>query len=88
MKKLFVGSLPPSTTEDSLKAMFSEHGKVHSIKLVRDIFSGLCKGIGFVEMEGHEARAAITGLNGKTVDGKQIKVGFETVRNKRSKTRR
>ena len=77
MKKLFVGKLPPSTTEQSLEALFTPFGRVHSLKLVRDIFSGHCKGFGFVEMEGHEARAAIAKLDGKAFEGNIINVKFE-----------
>ena len=80
MKKLFVGSLPPSTTEDSLQALFSEYGTVRSMNLIKDLFSGNCKGFAFLEMEGHEARAAIAGLDGKSVEGHFIKVKFEEPR--------
>lgn len=80
MKKLFIGNLPHDTSEDSLKALFSEFGTVRSSKLVTDVFSGHCKGFGFIEMEGHEARAAIAGLNGKDFNGKPIKVNFEVVK--------
>ena len=78
MKKLFIGSLPASTTEKELEALFSEFGTVRSLKLVIDVFSGQCKGFGFIEMEGHEARAAIAGLNGKDFNGKPMKVNFES----------
>jgi len=78
LKKLFVGNLPPSTTEDDINTLFGEFGKVRSTKLVMDIFSGQCKGFGFIEMEGHEARAAIAGLNGKDFNGNPIKVNFES----------
>jgi len=77
LKKLFVGNLPPSTTENDILTLFSEYGTVRSSKLVRDVFSGQCKGFAFLEMEGHEARAAIAGLNGKDFNGKSIKVNFE-----------
>ena len=77
MKKVFVGSLPPNTTEESLQALFAPFGKVRSIKLVKDLFSGNCKGFGFLEMEGHEARAAIAGLDGKSFEGNLLKVKFE-----------
>lgn len=77
MKKLFVGSLPPSTTEDSLQALFSEFGTVRSMNLIKDLFSGNCKGFAFLEMEGHEARAAIAGLDGKSFEGNFLKVKFE-----------
>ncbi|WP_428355421.1 RNA recognition motif domain-containing protein [Methyloprofundus sp.] len=80
MKKLFVGNLSASTSEPELEALFSEFGTVRSLKLVTDVFSGQCKGFGFIEMEGHEARAAITGLDGKDFNGKSIKVGFETAK--------
>ncbi|MDH5648039.1 MAG: RNA-binding protein [Gammaproteobacteria bacterium] len=77
MKKLFVGSLPPTTTEESLETLFSEFGTVRSIKLVKDLFSGHCKGFGFLEMEGHHARAAIAGLDGKSFQGHMLKVKYE-----------
>jgi len=82
VKKLFVGSLPPTTTEESLSALFSQFGKVRSMNLVKDLFSGNCKGFGFLEMEGHEARAAIAGLNGKSFEGNILKVNFEQDRSK------
>lgn len=78
MKKLFIGNLPPSTNLDELEALFSEYGRVRSARLVTDVFSGQCKGFGFIEMEGHEARAAIAGLNGKNFNGKLLKVNFES----------
>jgi len=80
MKKLFVGSLPPTTTEKSLQELFSQFGTVRSLKLAKDLFSGTCKGFGFLEMEGHEARAAIAGLNGKSFEGSTLKVNFEKER--------
>lgn len=85
MKKLFVGSLPPSTTEESLQDLFSPFGTVRSVKLVKDLFSGNCKGFAFLEMEGHEARAAIAGLDGKSHEGNLLKVKFEEERGKGGK---
>lgn len=78
MKKLFVGNLPATTSEKDLLDLFTAFGTVRSSKLVTDVFSGQCKGFGFVEMEGHEARAAIAGLDGKDFQGKFIKVNFES----------
>ena len=78
MKKLFIGNLPASTNETDLQTLFSEFGTVRSSKLVMDVFSGQCKGFGFIEMEGHEARAAIAGLNGRDFNGKPMKVNFES----------
>ena len=88
MKKLFVGNLSSDTSEDQVRSLFSEFGKVRSINLVTDIFTRECRGFGFVEMEGHEAKAAIEGLNGKSFNDKQIKVKFEVVRPGKGKRHR
>lgn len=80
MKKIFIGSLPPDTTEESLLNLFTPFGTVRSINLVKDLFSGQCKGFGFLEMEGHEARAAIAGLDGKFYGGNNLKVKYEEER--------
>lgn len=83
MKKLFVGNLPPDTTEESLTAFFNAVGTVRSIKLAKDLFSGKCKGFAMLEMEGHEARQAIAELNGRQFEGNMIKVKFEEKRHGR-----
>ena len=78
MKRLFIGNLPSNTTDEDLQTLFSKYGTVRSFRLATDVFSGQCKGFGFIEMEGHEARAAIAGLNGKDYNGKPMKVNFES----------
>jgi RNA recognition motif-containing protein len=80
LKKLFIGNLPADANEEDLRELFSEFGTVRSFRLVTDVFSGHCKGFGFIEMEGHEARAAIAGLDGKDFNGKPMKVNFESPR--------
>lgn len=82
MKKMFVGGLPVESTEESVTELFSEFGRVRSIKLASDVFSGKCKGFGFVEMEGHEARKAIAALDGKVVGEKSLRVQFENPKGK------
>lgn len=82
MKKIFVGNLSPSVQEKELVELFSQYGRVRSIKLATDIFSNQCKGFGFIEMEGHEAHAAIAALNGKDFSGKPLRVNFESSKNK------
>ncbi|MGQ0530881.1 MAG: RNA recognition motif domain-containing protein [Panacagrimonas sp.] len=77
MLRIYAGNLPPDTNEKEITELFSAHGKVRSIKLMHDVFSGKCKGFGFLEMEGHEARAAIAGLNGKELRGNLIRVNEE-----------
>lgn len=88
MKKLFVGGLPFDATQDSITSLFAEFGTVRSIELVSDVFSGKCKGFGFIEMEGHEARAAIAGLDGKSLGAKHLVVKFEDPRKKGKGRRR
>jgi len=80
LKKMFVGNLPADATEDAVRALFSEFGTVRSIRLTVDVFTRKCRGFGFIEMEGHEARAAIAGLDGKTFSGKSLRVKFEDPR--------
>ncbi len=77
MKTLFVGSIAPMATEDDIKELFSEYGTVRKLEMPRDIFSGRCKGFAFVDMEGHEARAAMAGLNGKSFMDNNLKVRDE-----------
>ncbi|HXH04727.1 MAG TPA: RNA-binding protein [Candidatus Competibacteraceae bacterium] len=77
MRKLFVGNLPAETTEADVVALFSTYGRVRSVKLATDVFSGRCRGFGFIEMEGHEARAAMSALNGRDFHGRPLKVHEE-----------
>ncbi|MCP4700828.1 MAG: RNA-binding protein [Gammaproteobacteria bacterium] len=88
MKKMFVGNLPSDASEESVTDLFSEFGTVRSIRLTTDVFTGKCRGFGFIEMEGHEARAAIAGLDGKTFGGKSLRVRFEDPRVSRGRKRR
>jgi len=88
MKKIFVGNLSPETNEGDIRTLFSQFGTVRSLTLAVDVFSRQCKGFGFIEMEGHEARAAIAGLNGKTFKDRALKVNEERPREQRGRFRR
>ncbi|MBA1445350.1 MAG: RNA-binding protein [gamma proteobacterium endosymbiont of Lamellibrachia anaximandri] len=88
MITLSVRSLPRSTTEESLTALFSEYGVVRSLKLVKDLFSGDCKGFATIDMEGHEARAAMAALDGSEFNGSMIRVGPDRPRRGRGGKRR
>ncbi|MFQ5470816.1 MAG: RNA recognition motif domain-containing protein [Gammaproteobacteria bacterium] len=85
---MYVGNLPTDASEASVTELFSEYGKVRSIKLATDVFSGKCRGFAFIEMEGHEARAAIDGINGKLIGDRPIKVSFEDTTRGKSRRRR
>ena len=75
MYNLFVGGLPFSTTEDELKAMFSEYGTVSGVKIPLDRETNRSRGFGFVEFEDEgEGKAAEAALNGKEIDGRNIQV--------------
>ena len=74
-KKLYIGSLPYSTTDESLKDGFSQAGKVVSATVIQDKMSGRSKGFGFVEMSSEEeAQNAISMFDGKEFEGRTIKV--------------
>lgn len=74
-KKLYVGNLSYSTTDDGLNRAFAQFGTVESAKVIMDRDSGRSKGFGFVEMSSdEEAQAAVTGLDGQVVDGRNVRV--------------
>ena len=75
MKKLFIGSLPWSTTDEQLKELFETMGAVESANVVTERDTGRSRGFGFVEMTNDdEAKAAIEKLNGHELEGRTITV--------------
>jgi len=73
---IFVGNLSYSTTDDSLRTLFEQHGEVASAKVISSRDTGRSRGFGFVEMPNDtEAQAAITALDGTDIDGRTLKVG-------------
>ena len=74
-KKLYVGNLSYTMTEDELRGVFEQFGQVQSVQIIMDRDTGRSKGFGFVEMTTpQEAQAAIDGLNGKEIGGRQLTV--------------
>ena len=75
-KKVYIGNLEFSVTEDDLKACFAENSiTVASVKIISDKFSGRSKGFGFAEFETEEeARKAIDTLNEKDLKGRPLRV--------------
>jgi RNA recognition motif-containing protein len=83
---IYVGNLSFQFKEDNLKALFNEFGEVENAKIILDRFSGRSKGFGFVEMpDNSEADQAIKALNGKFIEGQNIKVNPADPGGKRSK---
>jgi len=72
---IYVGNLSGDVTEDDLRQAFEAFGEVSSINIIKDRFTGESRGFGFVEMPAKtEAEAAIAGLNGKDLKGRDINV--------------
>ena len=74
MTKLYVGNLPFSATEDSVRTLFAAHGTVEKISLINDRDTGRPRGFGFVEMSSTDATRAQEALNGKDFDGRALKI--------------
>jgi RNA recognition motif-containing protein len=73
MKNLYVGNLPPSTTEADLRRLFEAQGAVEKVSLVTDRDTGQSRGFGFVEMtNATEADKAIAALNGTDLGGRTL----------------
>jgi len=74
-QKLYVGNLSYNTTESKLRDLFGEFGEIESVSMITDRETGRPKGFAFVEMASNEAaQKAISELNGKVVDDREIKV--------------
>ena len=74
-KKLYVGNLAYSVTNEDLKELFSQSGTVETVAVISDKFSGQSKGFGFVEMaDAGAAAAAIKSLDGTEFKGRNLKV--------------
>ena len=72
---IYVGNLTYSTSDDDLRTAFEAHGTVDSATVIRDKFTGDSRGFGFVEMpSSEEANAAIEGLNGTDMGGRNLTV--------------
>jgi RNA recognition motif-containing protein len=76
-KKIYVGNLAFTTNAAELRALFVEHGEVTDAVVIEDRETGRSRGFGFVEMAtAEETQKAISALNGRTVDGRQLNVNI------------
>ena len=71
---IFVGNLPFSAEENSIRELFQQHGSVHSVRIITDRDTGRSRGFGFVEMPGEAANLAIEALNGVDFEGRPLRV--------------
>jgi RNA recognition motif-containing protein len=82
--KLYVGNLSYSTTEDDLRALFTEAGTIDSVDLIKDRNTGQSKGFAFVEMSSRdEAQTAIDMFNGKDLNERALTVNIAKPRKER-----
>ncbi len=88
MKTIYVGNLPFSATEEQIRQLFEQYGKVQSVKLVSDRETGRPRGFGFVEMDGAEADSAIAALNGQQFGGRSLRINEARERAERGPPRR
>jgi RNA recognition motif-containing protein len=74
-RRLYVGNLPYSTTEDQLTELFSRAGKVDNVRVMRDMATGRARGFAFVEMASDDdAQKAISELHEHSMDGRALVV--------------
>jgi RNA recognition motif-containing protein len=86
---IYVGNIPWDLTDGELKSAFEAHGQVSTAKIITDKYTGRSRGFAFVEMpEKSEAEAAISGLNGKDLKGREIVVNEAQPRKEGSRGRR
>ncbi len=85
-KRLYVGNLAYTTTNNDLETLFAPFGDVRNAQVVMDFATGRSKGFGFVEMNSDsEAQAAISGLNDQEFNGRPLTVNEARPREERSK---
>ncbi len=74
-KKIYIGNMSYDTTENTLRELFAAHGEVVSVSVITDRETGRPRGFAFVEMSSDAAaNAAISALDGQSVDGRSLKV--------------
>jgi cold-inducible RNA-binding protein len=74
VKKIFVGNLDYSATEEAIRALFEPFGTVESVNLMKDRDTGRSRGFGFVEMQEADADRAIAALNGTNMGGRALNI--------------
>jgi RNA recognition motif-containing protein len=83
LKRIYVGNLPWSATEDDLRNLFSSYGTVHSVSIITDRETGRSRGFAFVEMDDAEAERAIQETDGRDMGGRPLRVNEARERERR-----
>jgi RNA recognition motif-containing protein len=73
-KRIYVGNLPYSATEEDLRSAFESHGNVTDVVVMVDRVTGRSRGFAFVEMDDGDAEKAIQAMNGADMDGRSLRV--------------
>ncbi len=87
-KRLYIGNLPFSATEDEIRELFETHGSIESINVITDQVTGRPRGFAFLEMDDGAAQKAIDALNGHDMGGRPLRVSEARERSDRSGSRR
>lgn len=74
MTKLYVGNLPFTATDETVRTLFASHGTVEKVSLITDRDTGRPRGFGFVEMSNADAARAMQALNGTDFGGRSLRV--------------
>ena len=72
--RMYVGTLPYSINDDTLRSLFEPYGQVDSARVISDRDTGASKGFGFVEMQNADAQKAIEALNGRDYNGRALRI--------------
>jgi RNA recognition motif-containing protein len=82
-RKLFVGNIPFTATEQEVAESFTDYGPVHSAIIVKDRETGRSRGFGFVELEDENAESALIGMQGVMLNGRVLRVNTAFERGKK-----
>jgi len=71
---IYVANIAFSAKESDIEKMFSEFGQVTSVKIIKDRDTGKSKGFGFVEMDDENGDSAVDSINGRILNGRELRV--------------
>ena len=87
-RNIYVGSLPLDADEDEVRGLFSAHGEVLKVMLIRDRQTGASRGFGFVKLAPERVQAAVDALDGLELRGCRVRVNVARDKGKKPPRRR